>query len=644
MYFKLHNQLVHWFVVLLATLLVLSPLRAQPPAAPAEYPTLTALETTTVPAANLVELAQRLRGVKVIPAAPTSAPTRQVGERQHFWVLNSAENQEFQVSATLRVVGEHIYLWVQDTAADGAPISMLADDDLRQLANAFDTYIYPRTRQLWGSEASPGVDGDPRIYGLFAYGLGPGVVAFFASRHTYPREVFPTSNEHEMFLFNLDMVNPALIASPGVESIVAHEFQHMIRANIQENDAIWLNEGLSSFTSLYLYQDANAAASFLTAPQTQLNAWSEDGPRLPHYGAAMLFMDYFFERYGLKALQDVSADPGTGFESFDRVLRELGQPGVNDLFADWTAANFVLNPALDDGRYGYKLLPQGMPSAMPEAVVTSYPYQAQNSAKQYSADYAVLTNLDGTKSLDIRVDAPAEVQLIPTDAASGHWMWYSNRGDMSDTTLTRAFDLSNVSSATLRYKAWYALEDRWDYAYVLASADNGLTWDFLTTPNTTDANPHSSAYGPGYTGQSGGWLDESISLDAYAGKSILLRFEMITDDAISQPGLAIDDVQIPEIGYSSDFETDGGGWEAEGWIRVDNRLPQQAWVQVVQQTGNDVTVSRWLAPLETQWTLPLDDGVQQVTLIVAPFAPVTTVAMPYTLEVAVGRQPLQRDS
>jgi bacillopeptidase F (M6 metalloprotease family) len=277
-----------------------------------------------------------------------------------------------------------------------------------------------------------------------------------------------------------------------------------------------------------------------------------------------------------------------------------------------------------------------MPSAAPEVSVSAYPYQTQNSANQYSADYTVLTNLSGAQSLDIRVDVPAEVQLIPTDAASGRWIWYSNRGDMSDTTLTRAFDLSGVSSATLHYKAWYHLEDQWDYAYILASADNGATWDFLTTPHSTDANPHSSAYGPGYTGQSENWLDESISLDAYTGKTILLRFEMITDDAISQPGLAIDDVQIPEIGYSSDFETDGGGWEASGWIRVDNRLPQQAWVQAVQQTPNDVTVTRWLAPLESRWSLPLAGGVQQVTLIVAPFAPVTTVTMPYTLTVSVG--------
>ena len=33
-------------------------------------------------------------------------------------------------------------------------------------------------------------------------------------------------------------------------------------------------------------------------------------------------------------------------------------------------------------------------------------------------------------------------------------------------------------------------------------------------------------------------------------------------------------MEIPEIGYSTDFETDDGGWESAGWVRMDNLLPQ----------------------------------------------------------------------
>lgn len=620
-------------IIALLIALCLTPARAQPPQAPPGYPTLDALENTPIPAASPVDLARRLRGLQAVPPMPDAAPPYQPGDRKMFWVLNSAENREFQVSAALRVAGQHILLWVQDALPDGSPINPLNDADLRALADAFDTTIYPQVRGLWGSEASPGVDGDPRIYGLFAYGLGSGVAAYFASRHTYPAVVYPTSNQHEMFLFNLDAIAPDAVASPAVQSVVAHEFQHMIRANIQVNDSIWLNEGFSTFTQLYLYNDPGAVLSFLSAPYTQLNTWSEDGPRVPHYGASLLFVAYFYERYGLEALRAVSADPGAGLDAFEHTLDALHQPGVNDLFADWTLANFLLDPALADGRYGYQMLPAGLPGAAPRATVTAYPYLAAGSASQYSADYTVLTNLGGASTLDISLAVPETVKLLPADAAGGQWMWYSNRGDMSNTTLTHAFDLSGVGSATLNYRVWYHLENGWDYGYVMVSADGGATWDILSTPHTTDANPHSTAYGPGYTGASGGWLDESLSLEAYAGRPVLVRFEMITDDAINQPGMALDDVNIPEIGYSSGFESDGGGWLAEGWLRVDNRLPQRAWVQAIQHHKNGAAFTRWLAPLESAWTLPLAEDVMQVTLVVAPFAPTTTVPMPYTLSV-----------
>jgi hypothetical protein len=349
----------------------------------------------------------------------------------------------------------------------------------------------------------------------------------------------------------------------------------------------------------------------------------------------MLFVAYVYERYGLDALQALSIDPGTSLDAVDRVLRGQGAPGMNEFFADWVLANLLLDPALEDGRLGYSLLPATLPAPTLTAAATQYPFTRSDSANQYAADYFELTNVAGANTLDISLETPSTVRLLSTDAASGRWMWYSNQGDMSDTTLTRAFDLTRVANATLHFRAWYAIEEFWDYAYVMISADSGQTWDIRSTPHTTETNPHSNAYGPGYTGQSGGWIDESIPLDDYAGQSILVRFEMITDDAISQPGIAIDDVRIPEIGYNSDFEADGGGWEARGWVRIDNVLPQQVWVQAVQQRGQAVSITRWLAPAAQRWTLPLEDRVDTVYLVISPFAPQTTVPMPYMLNVTV---------
>jgi hypothetical protein len=591
------------------------------------YPTVTGLDSVLVPTSDPVQLAQWFRGVETVTPPPTEVPKRAIGERQSFWV--TGDDGEFQVEAELVTSGEHIYFWVEvgETLDSGALI---------RLAQDFDRFIYPQVRALYGSENTPGIDGDPRIYGLFAHGMGNTTLAYYAGRHSFPDEVYPTSNEHEMLFFNLDAFGFIQLDSSTLGSTVAHEFQHMIRAYVQDNEDTWMNEGFSTFTELLLYGTRDFESSFLAQPQTQLNTWAEvTGNRLPNYGAAKLFITYFYERFGLEALQQLSADPHTGLEAVDAVLRARGQGDVDSLFADWVVANYVLDPQAGDGRFGYRLMNEGMIRPPAVDIVQEYPYDRTRESNQYAADYYVLTDLDaaGMSTLQVRVEMEPTVQLVPTAPTSGDWMWYGNKGDQSMTTLTRTFDLTGVERATLEYAVWYDLEDDYDYGYMMVSLDEGTTWTILETEHSNLDNPFNAAFGPGYSGESLGWIEERIELDAYAGQSVLIRFAMITDDAITQPGLVVDDVRVPELGYADDFEFGADGWVADGWVRVDNRLPQQLWVQAIQYVGDEVRLSRWLAPGEMGWDLLLDPAVDEVVLVVAPFAPVTTVPMRYTLHV-----------
>ncbi len=610
----------------LALLLAAAPLRADPES---DLTALDALAQAVIPPRDRLDLARRLLGAADIPPRPASAAPRAHGERQTFWVTNLYENRPFQVTAALRAVGEHIYLWVEDGVK-------LPPETLAELIEAFDTRIYHQARALWGSEDVPGIDGDPRVYALFAFGMGPSVAAYFASEHTNPTAAVPTSNQHEMLFFNLDALG-TFFRADDVAGVMAHEFQHMIREAQDSNEDSWLDEGFSMFTELHLgypYNSVGFAHSFLAAPNTQLNTWPENDTTLPHYGASLLFVTYFYERFGLDALRQLSAHPANGLASVDAVLAELGGPDADTLFADWALANALQDASLADGRYGYSLLT--LSSAPSAQIVPAYPFeQAVSGANQYATTYFLLTGLDGFSALEIALaDLPPAAPLFPAKAASGARVWYSNRADDSSTRLTRAFDLTGVDSAALEYSVWYHIENLWDYGYVMVSADGGATWTPLATAYTTDANPHNNAYGPGYTGSSGGWLLERVPLDDYTGQEILVRFEMITDDAVNQAGMVIDDVRIAEIGYASDFEDDAGGWQAEGWVWVENALPQRAWVQVAQRAGGELAVTRWLAPDDgTGWTLPLLAGADQALLAVSPFAPVTTVPTSYTLRV-----------
>ncbi len=162
-------------------------------------------------------------------------------------------------------------------------------------------------------------------------------------------------------------------------------------------------------------------------------------------------------------------------------------------------------------------------------------------------------------------------------------------------TLTRSFDLRQVEGPLeASYWVWYDIEDGWDYLYLEVSTDGGDTWQILETPSGTAEDLSGSSFGWAYTGYSGGWdeprwIQETVDLSEFAGQEVLLRFEYITDAAVNGDGLLLDDFSIEAIDYFEDFEVDEGGWEAAGFVRLYNRLPQTYSVVLVEQ-GREIEI------------------------------------------------------
>ena len=618
-----------WLIVL-ALILVL-PVGAQEPEG---YPTVERLEQATVPPRELVDLAMRLEGVTEFGAPLENPPTLEVGTVDTFWADNSAENRSFEVEAELRVVGEHIYLWVER----GQEVDQA---DLETLAETFDVEIYEQVRALWGSEATPGVDGDPRVHGLFASDLGGSVAAYFAGKHAYPVEAVPTSNAREMFFYNLDAVSRLSVDT--LASITAHEFQHMIRANVDSNEDGWLDEGFSEFTQLYLGEtNAFAAVAFQQNPGTQLNTWTENGDRTADYGASGLWVTYLYERFGLDGINALSADPANGMTGVDNLAAEY-ETTADEIFADWVLANLVLDAA--DGPYGYESYASLPGPSVRGFGVGDLPLNETATINQYATNYFGISGLDGRETLTLTVEMPETVGLAPTESPSGTPMWYSNRGDDSNTYLTFALNLTDTENPVLTYDLWYHIENLWDYGYLMARPAGETQWDIIETGQMTTENPHFTAYGPGYTGRSGGgatseWIRETVSLEQYAGQLINLRFEMIYDDAINQPGMLLDGLRAMDgdrVLYADDFGApvqETAARPTGGWVLTDNRLPQRAWVQAVQQVGAENVIERWSHDGgQATYTLTLEPGVDNVVVAVSPFAPVTTTPTQVTLRV-----------
>jgi hypothetical protein len=189
-------------------------------------------------------------------------------------------------------------------------------------------------------------------------------------------------------------------------------------------------------------------------------------------------------------------------------------------------------------------------------------------------------------------------------------------------TLTRTFDLTDqTGEITLNFWTWFDIEKDWDYLYLLASLD-GETWKMLETPLGTDRNPTGNNYGWGYTGDTRGsaWVQESVDLSQYAGQEVQIRFEYITDAAVNGEGMLLDDISIPEIDYFTDFESDDGGWQADGFVRVKNVLPQSFRLALIRQEGESTTVEHLPPGVNNIVDIPLDiaeEGEAVVLVVVA---------------------------
>ncbi len=113
-----------------------------------------------------------------------------------------------------------------------------------------------------------------------------------------------------------------------------------------------------------------------------------------------------------------------------------------------------------------------------------------------------------------------------------------------------------------------------------------------------------------------------------------MRFESITDAALSYPSLLLDDISVPEINYTCSFEQDSCGWDGKGFARLDNVLPQTFVVQLIHQSGDQTTVERLPMDAHRQGSLSLDlESDDTAILVVSGTAPFTTEEASFELEI-----------
>ncbi|HBC76842.1 MAG: hypothetical protein A2008_02730 [Candidatus Wallbacteria bacterium GWC2_49_35] len=387
-------------------------------------------------------VAARLRGFAAGGTAekneePSRAADRQaaVGDLKDFYSLNSLawppyEGDWTRVSAKLRAIGSRCYIY-EDTSAP-YPYMPLSDAEAERIKNSFDSEVYPKITQAFGSEPKPGVDGDERVYILFSYNVNKQSAAgYFDSTNQLTQAVLDSSadynknssgykyysNEKEMFY----MAAPKSTFSgetylTNTLGVIAHEFQHMINWNqhslinpdiLEES---WLNEGLSQLAqdiAGYGYQYGTLSfviEPFLRYPESYSLTKFQFG--LGYYGNAYLFARYLADR-GANPMNLVKSSKTGRANVEDEVKRISAAADFDGFFEDFAAALYLSNSGVtDDAKYNFTsidiravqkdgtslggLRPGGtlsLPASFKSQSLSEYALSAVKCSAQSAADY-----------------------------------------------------------------------------------------------------------------------------------------------------------------------------------------------------------------------------------------------------------------
>ena len=561
------------------------------------------LEDTIIPTADLNELAAKFEGKVNVQTHLDQPPVAyQVGDEMDFYVLNTDTNENRLASATLQYETADVYFWIEDGV-------YFDKSDLRTLMEEFSSQIYPTDQEFFGKEWIPGVDNDPHLYILYATGLGDHVAGLSASTDVVLPSVHPYSNAHEMFYVNADVQT---ITDPYTLSVMAHELQHLIHGYHDANEELWVNEGFSELATLLNGYDAGGFDYlFSYAPDLQLNYWPGDANLSdPHYGASFLYVTYMLDRFGEAFTRAVVADKDNGFVSVDHVLEERNVKDpvtdevytADNLFADWAITNYLQDNSVLDGRYDYSNYPSAPKMDSTDTIYDCSNASLQADVSQFGTDYIAL---DCSGNYEITFTGQPVVGVLPLPAEAHGKFWWSNRGDSSDILLSHEFDFTNVSAPIiLTYDTWYDIETDYDYLYLMASAQEG-EWKIVETPSCSFLDPTGNNYGCGYNGQSDGWITESVDLSDYAGKVVELRFDYVTDGAVTGEGFALDNISIPQINYNTNLDEDDGGWAADGFAWIENLLPQTYLVSLINTSDSSDPIQKFVVAAGESLTISI---------------------------------------
>jgi hypothetical protein len=398
------------------------------------------------------------------------------------------------------------------------------------------------------------------------------------------------------------------------EGTFAHEYQHLLEHYADPDEVNWINEGLSDWAqTLTGYVDPSKPITdtgfdshtqcFLGwlsvqtpanpnpragGPENSLTRWGDqgDGEILCDYGAAYTMMEYLRGRFGPRMMTLLHNGQANGIPGLDEALEARDKKmTAQRVLHDW-ALMVALDGLIDQGsRISGNFGDRKVSAPTLHATVNWDSVDAYSTpgAPSNGSDYVRLRRANGSYVTGDEITSIGFTgsQTLPTlpvqwvvDAnppgQAGDPALFSGAADDRDEMIIRQVAVPS-GSPSLTFAGQWNEEEGWDFGFAQVSTDQGATYESLTcTDTTTQTNPDAISSVkenvPGFTGDSAGWRNQTCSLSAYAGQSVLLAFRAINDPAVLgqtgnvPPGFWVDDVMIGGTSISDGSSL--AGWKS----------------------------------------------------------------------------------
>ena len=499
---------------------------------------------------------------------------------------------------------------------------------LAYLLDQFDSNIYPAVTGVFGDLIPRGDEGQ-KVWVLIHNIRDE---SYYEDYEYYVAGYFSSSEnaENNKNMFHIDSLDWQNRVGPDgtrphlYEGTFAHEFEHMVHFDVDPDEPSWVDEGLAdlaSFLSGYGHSDGHIDYYLRRHWYTPLTFW---GGGLEDYGASYLFQLYLFEKFGgAEFTSALVQEQANGIEGIETTLAAFGfTESFDDIFDAWTIANYLDDTSKAGGKYGYETLEVGgadtrfntieswmqiyhqlyidvygdwlqmFPFYEAPFQETGWQFAVYGDPLPYTAQYF---RFNSQKATTAWLDGQ---DFAGVPAFSGAYEWYSGDNAWAWRSFYQTFDIP-TAGATLSFMTNFDIEEDWDYGYVEVhdlTTDEWYTLEDLNG-NTVDTDPFgqnnpnvpdgreprdyvTAGRWNAFTGSSHGWAQVVMDLTPFAGHSIELHFRLWQDGAFTLGNMYVDDISIPEIGFSDDVEAGEDGWTTDGWV-VTEGLYANGWDMTV---------------------------------------------------------------